>query len=264
MKTTTMTAAERWKQLLREIPDTKTILNASIRNLGLTELSKADARSRFGIILGQLMDEGWRLLQQHQGTQRVRFFREALKAQLPTLPAAIERELLLDAAPRETAARVVEVVIEHMGMLPEEYFSIPQKSIGQQAKKRAGVHMERAMAFLFRRAGLPFEQQRPKRSDFVFPDLETWESTPELAVLVSAKRTLAERWKQLAAERHDTGRNAYLVTLDDLAVDKARRLTDHGFTLYVRPEVKDALPSSPRIRNLNDLPGMIAKVINRE
>lgn len=244
-----------------EIPDTKRILKASIANLGMANLPQVEARTNFGENLVRLMDEGLRLLRAYQDEQRRQFLLSALSTELPTLATAIERELVVGGAPRELALRIVGKVGSEVSAMPSEYFSVPQKSIDQQTKKRAGVHMERAMAFLFERAGLPFEQQRPKKSDFVFPDANTWENTPELAALVSAKHTLAERWKQLMGERHETGRNAYLATLDTLPQDKATKLTKAGFTLYVLPRVLNSLQPSPRIRDLNELPSMIAQVI---
>jgi hypothetical protein len=257
-----MVLKERWGEYRRKIPGTKVILESSIANLGLEGLSVAEARSGFGDLLLNLMREGLRLLGAHQNQQRESFLRSVLATELPMLPDAIEREVISGGSPREVARRVVTVVGAQVSGLPGEFFSLPQQSLDQQRKKRAGVHMERAMAFLFRRAGLTFEQQKPKKSDFVFPDLATWDSTPELAVLVSAKHTLAERWKQLMAERYETGRNAYLATLDGLPQDKATKLTGHGFTLYLLPTAMEKLVPSPRIRDLNELPNMIARVTN--
>ncbi|HSW31226.1 MAG TPA: type II restriction endonuclease [Longimicrobiales bacterium] len=257
-----MTVKERWAPFSKAIPDTKTILAASIANLRIGSLPKAEARTKFGDNLLLLMEEGLRLLRGYQDQQRKQFLLSALSTELPALPSAIERELVTGGAPRDLAIRIVGTVGAEVAAMSGEFFSLPQKSIDQQTKKRAGVHMERAMAFLFEKAELPFQQQRPKKSDFVFPDGDTWESTPELAALVSAKHTLAERWKQLMGERHETGRNAYLATLDTLAQDKATKLTKHGFTLYVLPQVLNSLQPSPRIRDLNELPSMIAQVIN--
>jgi hypothetical protein len=258
----TVPVQERWAKFRDAIPDTKTILDASVANLRIARLSKAEARTMFGDHLHSLMDEGLRLLRAHQDQQRRAFLVSALSTELPTLPGVIEREIVTGGSPREIASRIVTAVGSEVSNMPGEYLSVPQKSIDQQTKKRAGVHMERAMGFLFDRAELPFEQQKPKKSDFVFPDAETWENTPELAALVSAKHTLAERWKQLMGEKHETGRNAYLVTLDSIPQDKATKLTSHGFTLYVLPRVRTSLERNPRVRDLNDLPAMIAKVIN--
>lgn len=255
-----MDVKERWGEFRRRIPGTKVIMESSVANLKLGDLSVDEARSRFGDLLQDLMLEGLRLLRAHQNQQRERFLKSVLETELPTLPDAIEREVISGGSPRDVAQRIVSVVGAEVSGLPGDFFSLPQQSLDQQTKKRAGVHMERAMAFLFGKAGLTFEQQRPKKSDFVFPDLRTWENTPELAVLVSAKHTLAERWKQLMAERDETGRNAYLVTLDELPQDKATKLTGHGFTLYLLPTAMAKLASGPRIRDLNELPDMIAKV----
>ena len=54
--------------------------------------------------------------------------------------------------------------------------------------------MEMSMAYLFKRCEMDFDQQKPKRTDFVFPNLKTYKDRPEVC-LVSAKHTLAERSK---------------------------------------------------------------------
>jgi hypothetical protein len=254
--------SEAWAETRdRLIPSTEILLQHSISSLGLSNATRADAYVRFGDYLQALMREGLRLLRLRQEIARREFMARMIQATGAELSARVEGELISGDTPTTKAAKILEVVAEQVSRLPPFVLSIPQKSLDQQTKKRAGVHMERSMAFLFDRCQLPYEQQTPKRSDFVFPDSASWVQTPELAVLVSAKHTLAERWKQLLAERTETGRNAYLVTLELLTAEKAATLLRHRFVIYMPAAYLEQLPSNPALRDLNSLPEMIARVI---
>lgn len=74
-------------------------------------------------------------------------------------------------------------------------------SVSQSRKMRGGTDLELQIERLFGMARLPFEKHVEKeRTDFILPNYQTHESNRNLAMVVSVKRTLRERWRQVAEE----------------------------------------------------------------
>lgn len=92
-------------------------------------------------------------------------------------------------------------------------------SASQHRKSRAGRSFEQHIARLLRDGGVAFEEQAVtggRRPDFVLPSLVVLKSkkrTFEEAMVLSAKTTLRERWKQVAMEKFNCA--LFLATVDD-------------------------------------------------
>lgn len=93
-------------------------------------------------------------------------------------------------------------------------------SASQQRKSRAGYSYEHHIEAMLTGGGIPFEKQviieARKRPDFILPSLAFIDSDRAEAasgLILSAKTTLRERWKQV--EREKGKRNLFLTTVDE-------------------------------------------------
>ena len=93
-------------------------------------------------------------------------------------------------------------------------------SASQQRKSRAGYSYEHHIEAMLTDGGVPFEKQvilaSKKRPDFILPSLafiDSKKTGAETGLILSAKTTLRERWKQV--EREMEGRRLYLTTVDE-------------------------------------------------
>jgi len=92
-------------------------------------------------------------------------------------------------------------------------------SASQHRKSRAGRSFEQHIARLLRDGRIAFEEQAVtggRRPDFVLPSLvvlKAKERTFEEAMVLSAKTTLRERWKQVTMEKFNCA--LFLATVDD-------------------------------------------------
>jgi len=137
----------------------------------------------------------------------------------------IEYKLYKQAELRHRAAEVLRIITEGGKGLAESIVrGFPQLdatflSASQHRKSRAGRSFERHIARLLSDGGIAFEEQAVtggRRPDFVMPSLIVLNDksrTFEEALILSAKTTLRERWKQLAMEKFDCA--LFLATVDD-------------------------------------------------
>jgi hypothetical protein len=93
-------------------------------------------------------------------------------------------------------------------------------SASQQRKSRAGYSYEHHIEKMLSDGKVPFEKQviieSQKRPDFILPSLAVLNNVTEgrnSGLILSAKTTLRERWKQV--EREKKGRRLFLTTVDE-------------------------------------------------
>lgn len=118
--------------------------------------------------------------------------------------------------PRELRARdIIRILIDKM----QEIDAI-MLSASQQRKSRAGYSYEHHIEAILLGGGIPYEKQvvieSKKRPDFILPSLNFIDSSRKDAatgLILSAKTTLRERWKQV--EREKKGRRLFLTTVDE-------------------------------------------------
>lgn len=119
-------------------------------------------------------------------------------------------------------------------------------SAAQQRKSRAGYSFEHHIEAMLLDGGLPFEKQvvleSKRRPDFIMPSRALYEdsSRKHAEVLVlSAKTTLRERWKQVAQEMRNC--DLYLATVDENIADNAiRDMASQGIRLVVPESLKSS------------------------
>ena len=117
-------------------------------------------------------------------------------------------------------------------------------SVSQSRKTRGGTDFELQLGELLRLADFPFEaQHRRYRVDFMLPSYEHYEKDRSQCVLLSAKRTLRERWQQVVDELHKMNcPNVFLATTDEkISTSKVRDIAERNIKLVVFDGVKATL-----------------------
>lgn len=108
-------------------------------------------------------------------------------------------------------------------------------SRAQARKSRAGGSFERHVAFLLRLLELPFEEQQiiNGKPDFLLPSADLYRKQPANVILITAKRTLRERWRQIIIEGSKTARY-FLATIDEkLSVTMMAEAAQHRVFLVI-------------------------------
>lgn len=118
-------------------------------------------------------------------------------------------------------------------------------SASQQRKTRAGRSFEHHIAAALTAGAIRFQEQAVtggRRPDFVLPDLETLQTNRRQradALVLAAKTTLRERWKQVSSEQLNC--DVYLATVDDRVAPTAiREMAELGIRLVVPELLKNS------------------------
>lgn len=114
-----------------------------------------------------------------------------------------------------TASDVIRFLIDRLPAIDALMLSA-----SQQRKSRAGYSYEHHIETMLAGGSIPFEKQviieAKKRPDFILPSLafiDSGKPDADKGLILSAKTTLRERWKQV--EREKGGRTLYLTTVDE-------------------------------------------------
>jgi hypothetical protein len=119
-------------------------------------------------------------------------------------------------------------------------------SASQQRKSRAGYSYEHHIEAMLIGGRIPYEKQvvieARKRPDFILPSLKFLRDNSDEAgggLILSAKTTLRERWKQV--EREKGARNLYLTTVDEnVASNAIEDMASFGVHLVIPEGLKES------------------------
>ena len=115
-------------------------------------------------------------------------------------------------------------------------------SISQSRKARGGKDFELQIGALLDLIEVPFQKKkRTHRVDFMIPSDDAFEKNRSRALIVSAKRTLRERWREVVEELYSMrAPNVYLATADeDVAESHVKAVCrDYNIHLVVWDELK--------------------------
>ncbi|RWR49870.1 restriction endonuclease [Sinirhodobacter ferrireducens] len=150
--------------------------------------------------------------------------------------------IVLGDAPR--GMTVAEMIRQLVNELPR--IDALMLSASQQRKSRAGYSYEHHIEAMLRGGQIPFEKQvvieAKKRPDFILPSLAFVSRADALAatgLILSAKTTLRERWKQV--EREKGNRRLYLTTVDEnIAGNAIQDMEGIGVQLVIPESLMDA------------------------
>ncbi|MFZ4535011.1 type II restriction endonuclease [Propionivibrio sp.] len=170
---------------------------------------------------------------------------------LMTISRDIEYALYKRAERRYRAAEVIRIINNRgSDLVTSVVLGYPELdatflSASQQRKSRAGRSFEQHIARLFRDGCISFQEQAVmggRRPDFVLPNLITLKSNKRTfneALILSAKTTLRERWKQLVMEKFNCA--LFFATVDDRVSDEAiSDMNKQGIQLVVPESLKNS------------------------
>ncbi len=114
-------------------------------------------------------------------------------------------------------------------------------SVQQGRMARGGKDFELQIEGLLALAGIPFHKQEAvNHTDLILPDLQTHHTNRTISAIISVKRTLRERWAEVAEELYNLrSPNVFLFTADENVTDShAERLAQYNIHLVVWDKVK--------------------------
>jgi hypothetical protein len=167
----------------------------------------------------------------------------------------IEYSLYKRAELRHRAAQVIKIVTAGAnGIVSAIVRGFPDLdaaflSASQHRKSRAGRSFEQHIGRLLRDGKIKFDEQAVtggRRPDFVLPSVNVLANknrSPDDALILSAKTTLRERWKQVALEKFNC--NLFLATVDDrVSSDAIDDMQRENICLVVPESLKNSDESS--------------------
>lgn len=170
----------------------------------------------------------------------------------------VEYEIFKDLQMRGRAVELVRLVLgdDPKALTPEralrsiivEFPKIDAMllSAAQQRKSRAGYSFEHHIEAMMIDGGIPFEKQvvieAKKRPDFILPSRALYDDAGRAAkeaLVLSAKTTLRERWKQVGQEMKNC--DLYLATVDEnIAGNAIEDMASQGIVLVVPEGLKNS------------------------
>ena len=175
---------------------------------------------------------------------------------LREISRSIEWDLFRDFQRRERSVEMIRIILGDQAIevsasdvirrLIDELPAVDalMLSASQQRKSRAGYSYEHHIEAMLTGGGIPFEKQviieAKKRPDFILPSLKFIDSGKpgaETGLILSAKTTLRERWKQV--EREKGKRNLFLTTVDEnIASNAIEDMASFGVYLVIPESLK--------------------------
>jgi hypothetical protein len=143
----------------------------------------------------------------------------------------------------------IETLIEISKPLAH-FYKLLMESFAQSRKTRAGGSAQYHIEFILDELGYKglYERQRILNGtvDFLFPSFEMWQKDRRRCTVLSVKRTLRERYKQVFEELSATrGLVLYLLSTQteseaqkDITQEKVQRLNEQNVYLIVRDGIK--------------------------
>lgn len=233
------------------IPSSEEIVREAALELGVAGLPPADARLAFNGLMKDLGDKTFEIYERYEQA-----------ANSDAIP-----KRLLDGNPQQVSE--AEGVSASKGfragalaLLTSLYPEMRRAflSVSQGRKSRGGKSFEDQFACLLTLAGFPYARQhREYRTDFTLPSDGAFERNRTVCAVASLKRTLRERWQEVAGELTQLrAPNVFLVTADPRVSDgHVRGICDANLLhLVVWDEVKaKKFPRHPRVLGYTQFAG---------
>ena len=141
-------------------------------------------------------------------------------------------------------------------------------SVSQSRKTRGGKDFELQIERLLDLAGISYHRQETEhRTDLILPDLETHRANRNISAIISVKRTLRERWAEVAEELFNLrSPNVFLFTADEnVSQNHVNRICDqYNIHLVVWDKVKSSKhPDRPLVLGYTDWAGSRLAVLRQ-
>jgi hypothetical protein len=159
---------------------------------------------------------------------------------------------LKEVAKRRRSELVGKDIEDSLEILMDDIWKVMQ-SRSQSRKSRGGSDFELELQGLLELCGITYTAQAAKeRTDLIIPSLKFFQRDRTKSIIVSAKRTLRERWKQVAEELYATrSPNVYLAVAEEIGQitkEKADAVWKYNIHLLVWDDLKKSdFPSHPGV-----------------
>lgn len=233
------------------MPSSESIVKQTFQELGYTDenLTPDQVRRDFNHLLREVFEKTLVVLERYEGPVYAESAIAAL-IELRNDDVKYARQMMQGSGNTEAAfqASVLWLLKNWYPLLRDLFLSV-----SQSRKTRGGKDFELQLEMLFRLMGVPFERHHERyRADFMLPSYQTYERNraKALIVIVSVKRTLRERWQEVADELYNLrSPNVYLLTADEsISTEKQQALAQRNIYLVVWDEVKQAsFPDEPNV-----------------
>ena len=226
----------------KPLPSSADIVELAAHDLDLRSLPPEEVRGAFNQTLHRLMERAFVIYERHEHGHYAEALPRAVLDDNPDKVAEAEQVGAIQGFKRGVSSLLTALYPD----LRRAFLSI-----GQGRKSRGGKSFEDQFALLLTLAGFNYERQhRQLRTDFILPSVGGFEHNRTVCAVASLKRTLRERWQEVAGElRKLNSPNVFLVTADDKVSSGHVKgiCDDHMLHLVVWDEVKANHAAHPRV-----------------
>jgi len=144
-----------------------------------------------------------------------------------------------DLSSKHLAANQIELLVKDKFNELRDFY----KSISQSRASRAGGSFQNHIAFILQNLNYPFEVQKivNGKPDFILPNVQLYHRTPGECILMTAKRTLRERWRQIITEGFRSPQY-FLLTIDEKqSSNNLKEMAGHRIYLVVPERIKQTI-----------------------
>lgn len=232
---------EMMKRVRKEggLPPSRRIVTETFDRLGYLNLSKTQAMASFEPILRDVFEKTLDVLEEYEESA---YSEGIIKGLMAEFRADYDRAEVI-ARTRGFRDGVVYLLKSWYPHLRVAFLSV-----GQSRKQRGGADFELQIETLFNICGISYHRQEARnRTDLILPSLAVHKANRNISCVISVKRTLRERWAEVAEELFNLrSPNVYLFTADEnVTATHVRRICgDYNIYLAVWEEVKAKLPAN--------------------
>jgi len=217
------------------LPSSQEIVGAAFGRLGLAQdtIAPGEVLARFNALLHSVWAETLLVLEAHETRSYAEGIPRELMAEYPD-----------DLCDAEVVAQMHGFSAGVLRLFGAWYPPLREcfLSVSQSRKSRGGKDFELQIERLLDLAQVPYEpQEAENRTDLVLPDVATCQRNRRVSMVVSIKRTLRERWQEVAEELFNLqSPNVFLFTADEsVTATHAQRICgDYNIHLVVWDHVK--------------------------
>jgi hypothetical protein len=215
------------------------------------ELTSEQVNSNFNDYLCELIDTEYQIYLEceerciNQGVLELVFAPDAVD-KFPTIRKLVDN--VLNVLRDTSYSELEKLTVISAQMRP--FYKFVEQSFAQGRMSRAGgssqYHLKRLLEIASYSGEFETQQILNGTVDFLFPSLEAWKFDRRRCVIVSMKRSLRERYKQVFEELGITGgMTVYLLVTEtyeeasnDITKPKVKKLDQQNIYLVVRDEIK--------------------------
>lgn len=193
-----------------QLPSSEEIVRETFERLGYVDglVNPEDVPRRFNELLRNLWTEALVTLEHHEERSYAEGIPRELYRDYPDILEAAEQI----ASQQGFRAGTTHLFSTWYPLLRRAFLSVSQSRMS-----RGGKDFELQIEGLLSLANIPFHKQEiENHTDLILPDLATHERNRNISLVISIKRTLRERWAEVAEELFNTrSPNVFLFTADE-------------------------------------------------